>query len=53
MVLAIVVERQGVRELITDWGGGFWSLLAFTMQMAVILAMGYVLATAPLVDKNC
>lgn len=51
MVLAIVVERQGVRELITDWGGGFWSLLAFTMQMAVILAMGYVLATAPLVDK--
>ena len=35
----------------TDWGKGFWSLLAFTTQMAVILAMGYVLATAPLVDR--
>jgi short-chain fatty acids transporter len=51
MVLAMVVEGQGFKEMTSNWGNGFWDLLAFTTQMAVILAMGYVLATAPLIDK--
>ncbi len=37
--------------LTTNWGKGFWTLLAFTTQMAVILAMGYVLATALLTER--
>ena len=51
MVLAIVVEGRMPVDTTMDWGKGFWSLLAFTTQMAVILAMGYVLATAPVVDR--
>ncbi|MBU9441434.1 TIGR00366 family protein [Burkholderia multivorans] len=51
MVLAAVVQGQAVTALASSWGKGFWTLLAFTTQMAVILAMGYVLATAPLVDR--
>ncbi len=51
MVLALLIEGKGVIELTTSWGNGFWSLLAFTTQMAVILAMGYVLATAPLTER--
>ncbi|WPB55563.1 short-chain fatty acid transporter [Xylophilus sp. GOD-11R] len=51
MVLALTVQGQGFTELTTSWGKGFWALLAFTTQMAVILAMGYVLATAPLTDR--
>ncbi|PWA12051.1 short-chain fatty acid transporter [Pueribacillus theae] len=51
MVLAMAVEGQGFKEVATSWGNGFWDLLAFTTQMAVILAMGYVLATAPITDK--
>lgn len=51
MILAIFVQGQGIKEVVTGWGTGFWDLLAFTTQMAVILAMGYVLATAPLTDK--
>ena len=51
ILLAIVVQGQGFREITTAWGTGFWDLLAFTTQMAVILAMGYVLATAPITDK--
>ncbi|CAA2155385.1 Short-chain fatty acids transporter [Methylobacterium brachiatum] len=51
MLLAIVFEGRAPLDTVTDWGKGFWSLLAFTTQMAVILAMGYVLATAPLVDR--
>ncbi|MCA3191982.1 MULTISPECIES: TIGR00366 family protein [unclassified Cupriavidus] len=51
MVMAMLVEGQGASAIITNWGKGFWNLLSFTTQMAVILAMGYVLATAPLVDR--
>ena len=51
MVLAFAVESRPVNLVVEDWGKGFWSLLAFTTQMAVILAMGYVLASAPLVDR--
>jgi short-chain fatty acids transporter len=41
MVLAFLVEGRTPLD----------SLLAFTTQMAVILTMGYVLATAPVVDR--
>lgn len=51
MVMAMLVEGQGANAIIMNWGKGFWNLLSFTTQMAVILAMGYVLATAPLVDR--
>ena len=50
-VLAILIEGKGPVELVDAWGNGFWSLLAFTTQMAVILAMGYVLASAPLTTR--
>lgn len=51
MVLAFVVEGRTPFQTTMDWGNGFWQLLSFTTQMAVILAMGYVLAAAPLVDR--
>ncbi|MGF6767677.1 short-chain fatty acids transporter [Paraburkholderia sp. GAS199] len=51
MVLAVTVQGQAITALTTSWGKGFWALLAFTTQMAVILAMGYVLATAPLTER--
>lgn len=51
MLLAVVVQGRGIVSLTTSWGKGFWSLLAFTTQMAVILTMGYVVATAPLVER--
>lgn len=51
IVLALTVEKQAFLPLVQSWGDGFWNLLAFTTQMAVILAMGYVLASAPIVDR--
>lgn len=50
-LLAFGVEGKNPLDITTMWGKGFWSLLAFTTQMAVILAMGYVLATAPVTDR--
>ncbi|WBX87955.1 short-chain fatty acid transporter [Achromobacter mucicolens] len=51
VLLAMGIEGQSIGDVTRAWGKGFWSLLAFTTQMAVILAMGYVLATAPLTDR--
>ncbi|WP_027014044.1 short-chain fatty acid transporter [Comamonas composti] len=51
MVLAFAVESRPAQLVVQDWGKGFWSLLAFTTQMAVILVMGYVLAAAPVVNR--
>src|SRR6185437_8485788 len=32
-------------EVVRAWGGGFWGLLTFTLQMALIIITGYVVAT--------
>tara|TARA_R110001583_G_scaffold147116_4_gene299128 strand:- start:12327 stop:13634 length:1308 start_codon:yes stop_codon:yes gene_type:complete len=49
--LAVVAEGVSVAESVLLWGDGFWSLLSFAMQMAIILVSGYVLAKTPLVDR--
>lgn len=36
-------------QMVEHWGAGFWDLLAFAMQMALIVVTGYVLANTPLV----
>jgi len=51
LLLAIVLEGNSPAAVTLSWGKGFWGLLAFTTQMAVILAMGYVLASAPLANR--
>lgn len=35
---------QGPLDMVQHWGNGFWSLLAFAMQMALVVVTGYVLA---------
>ena len=40
-----------VHDLIKFFGDGFWSLIPFTMQMAMIIVGGYVVATSPPVYK--
>src|SRR3989440_11035072 len=34
-------------QMTHDFGGGFWSLIPFTMQMALIVIFGYVVASSP------
>jgi short-chain fatty acids transporter len=46
---AMLVERQAPVEVLRAWGGGFWGLLAFSMQMLLVLVTGYMLASTPLV----
>jgi short-chain fatty acids transporter len=41
----------GVRNLVKYFGDGFWGLIPFTMQMAMIIIGGFVVATSPPVHK--
>ena len=34
IVIAMPVCHQSILEVVTNWGNGVWSLLAFAMQMA-------------------
>ncbi|MDO1509396.1 MULTISPECIES: TIGR00366 family protein [unclassified Neisseria] len=38
-------------DLVNMWGDGFWNLLGFGMQMALIVVTGNALATSPLVKS--
>lgn len=42
---------QGLNEAAGFWGKGLWSLLGFSMQMALILVTGHVLAKAPFIGR--
>ena len=46
-LLGIVLTPSGPFEMVEHWGGGFWELLAFSMQMVAILLFGHVLASSP------
>jgi len=41
----------GTRNLTKYFGDGFWGLIPFTMQMAMIIIGGYVVATSPPVHR--
>ncbi|MGI5951858.1 MAG: short-chain fatty acid transporter [Brooklawnia sp.] len=51
LVMAIIFGNNPI-DMNYAWGQGFWSLLAFGMQMTVILAAGAVLATTPIVERG-
>ena len=49
---SIISTGQGPLDVLENWGGGVWSLLAFSMQMALVLVCGSALADAPLIKKG-
>ena len=51
---AMCATGMGPIEIIAKWGdqkGGFWNLLAFSMQMALVLVLGSALASAKICKK--
>ena len=44
VVAAVVFTDFGVADSVDAWGISFWNLLAFTMQMVLILGLGHVVA---------
>lgn len=46
VVAALVGTPATFPEIVDAWGNGFWDLIPFTLQMALIIITGYVLATS-------
>lgn len=51
LILGVIFTTNGPFQMIQHWYKGFWTLLAFSMQMCLILVTGYALATTPVVRK--
>jgi len=49
--LALIFTGKGPLDIVDAWWGGFWSLLAFSMQMVMVLVTGHCLALAPAVKR--
>ena len=52
IAVAIPVCHQSITEVVSNWGGGVWNLLGFSMQMALVLVTGATLAAAPTIKKG-
>ncbi len=51
-ILGIFLTGQGPLDMVLHWAGGFWNLLAFSMQMVLVLVTGHALANAPIIKKG-
>ncbi|GFE66191.1 short-chain fatty acid transporter [Litoreibacter roseus] len=49
--LGIAIEGETPVRMITHFGDGFWALLEFSMQMALVLVTGFILASSPFFDR--
>lgn len=49
--LSLVLTDSTPVQVVEYWGGGFWGLLAFSMQMVLVLVTGHVLASSPFFKK--
>jgi short-chain fatty acids transporter len=47
VVLCAILTGHGLIATVDAWGKSFWSLIPFTLQMALVIITGYVLAAAP------
>ena len=53
-VAAMFATGMGPIQILSEWGSssGFWSLLAFSMQMALVLVLGSAMASAKICKKG-
>src|SRR5258705_13848287 len=47
LLAALAAPPSTPPQVVDAWGRGFWELIPFTMQMALIIITGHVLATSP------
>ena len=45
-LLGLVVMQRSILDMVGYWGDGFWNLLGFAMQMALVLVTGHALASS-------
>lgn len=48
---SLTFTKQSPLDIIKAWSGGFWSLLAFSMQMSLVLVAGHAMASSPIIKR--
>lgn len=48
-LMALGLTGKTVVEILASWGNGLWGLLAFSMQMTLVLITGHAMASSPAV----
>jgi len=51
VAMAMGITHTPIMKIINDWGNGFFGILAFAMQMTMVIVTGYALAAAPIVRR--
>lgn len=50
-LLALGLTGKSVVDILAAWGGGVWGILAFSMQMVMVLVTGHALASSPPIKR--
>jgi short-chain fatty acids transporter len=48
---AVTIAGASPARVLIEWGNGFWTLVPFAMQMSLVVLTGYLVSTAPVVDR--
>lgn len=51
LIIGILMNPSEPIQIFQAWGDGFWTYLAFTMQMVVLLMTGMTLAAVPFIER--
>ena len=51
VAMALGITDTPIMKIVDDWGKGFFGILAFAMQMTLVIVSGYALAASPIVRK--
>jgi short-chain fatty acids transporter len=51
IVAALTATPASLVQTVDAWGRGFWDLIPFTLQMALVIITGHVLATSPPMER--
>ena len=52
LLIGIVLNPTEPQVILQGWGDGFWTYLAFTMQMVLLLMTGMTLASVPFINRG-
>lgn len=51
-LVALFMNPSKPAEIVKSWGDGFWTYLAFTMQMVLLMVTGMTLASVPFLNRG-
>ena len=49
--MGMTLGRPRPAQTLDAWGGGFWELLPFSMQIAVVIFAGYLVSVSPVMTR--